>query len=140
MRPFLFFALSCFLFASGAKAATDVELVDCRLTPEVKKELQLTAEQGPKVEKVFADLSSISDQIAQNRAKREELRKAGATAEAIDPVSKQIVAGERQCEERMHPALKAILTEAQYNKVAEMQAVHQKKIRQPESQEKPAER
>ena len=87
MRKFLLFALGCLLCASGAKAASDVELTDCRLTPEVKKELQLTAEQGPKVEKVFAELSLVRDQIEKSRAKREELRKAGATAEAIDPVS-----------------------------------------------------
>ncbi|MBI4459546.1 MAG: hypothetical protein HY648_05760 [Acidobacteria bacterium] len=140
MRKFLLFALGCLLCASGAKAASDVELTDCRLTPEVKKELQLTAEQGPKVEKVFADLSSIRDQIAQSRAKRDELRKAGATAEAIDPVSKQIISGENQCRERLHQMLQPILTEAQFNKVSEMEEVHNKKVRerQTTSQEKPA--
>jgi len=137
MRWFLF-ALSCLLVPTVLGAATDVEMADCNLTPEVRKELQLTSKQGPKVTKVFADLAAIRKQIEESRKKRDEMRQAGAEGQKIEAQTKQLIALEDQCRDRSHQLLKPILTDEQFKKVLEMEAVHQKKIRERQAAGQPA--
>ena len=121
---FLLTGVVIVLCASAARAATEVELVDCNFKPEVKRELQLTAEQQPKVEKVLAEIDPMASKTMAARVKRDNLRKANAPAQEIDAAQKELIALERQCGERYHELLKPILTEAQYEKILEMEAVH----------------
>ena len=125
---FLLTTVLVVLGANVARAATEVELVDCRFTPEVKRELQLTSEQQPKVEKVITELGPLTSKTMASRAKRDNLRKANAPAQEIEAAQKELVALERQCQERSHELLKPILTEVQFEKILEMEAVHGHRI------------
>ncbi len=121
---FLLIGIVIVLCAIAAKAATEVELVDCNFTPEVKRELQLTAEQQLKVEKVITELGPMTSKTLAARAKRDSLRKAHAPAKEIEAAQKELIALEDQCGERSHELLKPILTEAQFQKIEEMEMVH----------------
>ena len=134
----LLVSAGCLLIAAMARAATNVELADCNLTPEVRKELQLTSEQAPKVTKVFADLASIRTQIGESRKKRDELRRTGAEEPQIEAQQKQLIALEDQCRDRSHQMLKPILTDAQFQKVLEMEEVHHTKVRERQAAGQPA--
>ena len=116
------------LCASLSRAATEVELVDCNFTPEVKKELQLTAEQQPKVEKVLAEIGPMAKKTMAARAKRDGLRSSNAPADQVEAAQNELIELEHQCGERYHEMLKPILTDAQFEKIAEMEAVHGHKI------------
>jgi hypothetical protein len=121
---FLLITVLFVLGASVARAATEVELVDCNFTSEVKRELQLTAEQQPKVEKVLTEIGPMASKTMAARAKRDNLRRANAPAQEIEAAQKELVTLERQCGERYHELLKPILTDAQFKKIEEMEAVH----------------
>ena len=121
---FLLMSVLAVLCTNIARAATEVELVDCHFTPEVKGELQLTAQQQPKVEKVIAEIGPMTSKTMAARVKRDNLRKANAPAQEIEAAQKELVALEGQCGERYHQLLKPILTEAQFKKIEEMEAVH----------------
>ena len=125
---FLLMSVLAVLCTNIARASTDVELVDCRFTPEVKRELQLTSEQQPQVEKMIAELGSLTSKTMASRAKRDNLRKANAATQEIEAAQKELVALEQQCSERSHKLLKPILTEAQFEKILEMEAVHGHRI------------
>jgi hypothetical protein len=116
------------LWVPVSKAATDVELVDCNFTPEVKRELRLTAEQQPKVEKVISEIGPMTSKTMAARVKRDNLRKSNAPAEEIEAAQKELIELERQCGERSHELLEPILTEAQFKKIEEMEAVHGHRI------------
>ena len=128
MKHLLMSAFASILLASVAGAATTVELVDCRMTPEVKNELKLTADQGPKVEKAFADVASMSNEAVSNRKKRDELRAAKADPATMEPFQKKLVEMEDKCTARLHELLKPILTDAQFKIVETMEGNHHHQV------------
>jgi hypothetical protein len=117
-----------------------VELADCRFTPEVQRELQLTSEQAPKVTKVFADLVPLRTKIEQSREKRDEIRKAGADGQQVDSLTKQLISLEDQCRDRSHQMLKPLLTDTQFRKLLEMEEVHHTRVRERNSGGQPGTR
>lgn len=135
MKHLLMSAFASILLASVAQAATTVELVDCRMTPEVKKELKLTADQDPKVEKAFADVASMRDEALANRKKRDELRAAKADPAVIEPYQKKLVEMEEKCTARLHELLKPILTDAQFKTIEEMEGNHHHQLRNKDDKE-----
>ena len=136
---FLLLAVGCLVMSNLAIAATEVELVDCRFTLEVQKELKLTAAQQPKAAKVIADLDPLRLQIAASRKKRDDLRKAGAEAAKLDPAQKELVALEDKCRAQTHQLFKPILTDAQFQVLVEMEEMHHKNMQhQPPAAGQPA--
>lgn len=105
-------------------------MADCRLTPEVKKELSLTSDQDRKVEKVFAALALFRGQNETSRKNRDDLRQTGVAAAEIEAQTKQLISLEDQCRDLSQQMLKSILTDAQFKKVLEMEEVHHKIIRE----------
>lgn len=130
MTHMVLVSLALLLLTGAAGAATEVEMEACKLTPEVKKELKLTAVQEPKVKKVFSDLAPMLEQIEKAMQKRQELRQSKAAAASIEETTKNVIALENQCRERLHVLLKPVLTDAQSNTVLEMEEVHRKKVRE----------
>jgi len=128
MKYLLMSAFASILLAGVAGAATTVELVDCRMTPEVKAELKLTAGQGPKVDKAFADVSPMSNEAIYNRKKRDELRAAKAAPAAMEPFQKKLVEIEGKCTARLHELLKPILTDAQFKMIEAMEGNHHHQV------------
>jgi len=115
------------LSAGRSVDAAEVEMEACRYTPEVKKELNLSAAQEPQVAKVYADLASSLKQIQEAMKDREQKSNAGASPEAMEEATKQVIALENQCREKGHHLLKPILTEAQNKRILEMEDVHRRK-------------
>jgi len=107
---------------------TEVELADCQFTPEVRKELQLTSDQTPKLEKAIGTLGPLQKTIAGKREKREQLRKQGAPDAQIEAATKELIAAENECRDRSHTLLKPILTDSQFKKVLEMEETHHHKV------------
>lgn len=130
MREILLLLVPLVLFVAAGGAATEVEMRACRLTPEVKKELNLTPAQEPRVEKVFSEVAPMLRQIEQAMRRRQELDRAKAEAAAMEEARKNVIALENQCRDRLHTLLKPVLTEEQYKRILEMEDVHRKKMRE----------
>ena len=113
--------------ALQARAAEPVDIEACKLTPEPRKELKLTTAQEPQVDQVYSQLAPMQQQLDKAREKRQELRESGGDAEAIEKLTNQIIALENQCREQRNPLLKPILTEEQFARVLEMEALHRKR-------------
>ncbi len=140
MKRYLRFSLLLFSSAGMMARAAEVEMEACHMTPEVKKEMNLTAAQEPKVTKVFAELAPMLEQIEKAKEKRAELRKTGGDSATIDRTTKDLIALENQCRDRLHQLLKPILADSQYAKVLEMEEVHRKKVRERQAASAPAAR
>lgn len=132
------FAGLLFSGAVTASAATEVEMEACHYTPEVKRELQLTAAQEPRVEKIYSELAPRLQQIQNAMKEREQLRQQGANPEEIEKATEKIIALENQCRERGHELLQPVLTDAQYQLILEMEEVHRRKVRERRSAGQPA--
>ncbi|MBI4465002.1 MAG: hypothetical protein HY647_09885 [Acidobacteria bacterium] len=132
----------CILLASAslAAAATEVEMEACHYTPEVKKELKLTAAQEPKVEKVYSDLAPMLKQIQEAMQQRDQLRKSGADEASIERQTLKVIALENQCRDKGHVLLQPILNDEQYKLILEMEEVHRRKAREQRAVSQPATR
>jgi hypothetical protein len=115
--------------AAPLGAATDVEMEACHYTAEVKRELQITTEQEPQVEKIYSDLAPMLRQIQNAMAEREQLRRQEAGEEGIEEATRKIIALENKCRNRGHELLRPILTEEQFQLILEMEEVHRRKAR-----------
>ena len=117
-------------------AATHVQMEACKLTPDVKKELNLTPQQEPKVNNVFSDVAPKRQQIEKSMQERQNLVKSGADEATLDTHTKKLIKLENQCREDSHRLLKPILTGDQYSKLLEMEEAHRKFVMEREEARK----
>jgi hypothetical protein len=101
------------------------EIEACHATPEAERELALTADQQREFAAVYASVESMRQQVD---IAREQRRALPANAPQTKDMTQQIIDLERQCRERVYPALKAVLSEAQYEKILLMEENHRKRV------------
>ena len=138
MRRVVLFIFLLAWMRGATGAATGVEMEACRLTPEAKKELKLTATQEPKVNKVFSELAPVRGQIDKAIKEVGELRRTGTDEATLANHRKDLIALETRCRDRLHQLLKPILTDEQYEKVLEMEETHRKIVREREAAQRQA--